>query len=182
MRAKGRNSIWRSAILILVLVQLLGCSGGRDEAPSRASASSAPHSDSPSTTNPRGPSIKVAVDDGGYCGGELAAGEINRYASAIASVLQDPQSLNEVSRLYDEDIDLSVGGKMQTIRSQELEAYRDSLPTKDDWAEIRNRILAGKLQSVGWRGCILSSGKVAFQTDEAGHLHLYAFDLDRAWR
>ena len=169
MRAKGINSIWRSAILILVLVQLLVCSGGRDEAPSRASASSAPHSDSPSTTNPRGPSIKVAVDDGGYCGGELAAGEINRYASAIASVLQ-------------EDIDLSVGGKMQTIRSQELEAYRDSLPTKDDWAEIRNRILAGKLQSVGWRGCILSSGKVAFQTDEAGHLHLYAFDLDRAWR
>jgi hypothetical protein len=56
-----------------------------------------------------------------------------------------------------------------------------SMPSVRDWKAIAAAIEAGKLEDIGWRGCMLSHGKAAFESDGEGNFVLVAFDSQRAW-
>ena len=93
-----------------------------------------------------------------YCGGQLAPGALHRYIEKLEYGLAS----GHVPR--------TLGPKPGAPR-----------PSIKDWRMIHAALSAGKLYPVGWRGCILSSGKAAFDTDETGNLILRSFDPKREW-
>jgi hypothetical protein len=58
---------------------------------------------------------------------------------------------------------------------------RSDSPTIADWKVISAAVASGQLESVGYRGCILSNGKASFESDGAGNFVLETFDASRAW-
>jgi hypothetical protein len=93
-----------------------------------------------------------------YCGGKMAVGALTQYLAKLNSAIAQGQIPSGL-------------GPERTSKS----------PSFVDWQTISSAIEAGKLESVGWRGCILSNGKASFESDGAGTFALKTFDADRAW-
>ena len=93
-----------------------------------------------------------------YCGAQLAPGELARYVAKLNSGL--------------------ASGHVSRTLGPRTGAHRPSI---DDWRIISVALTAGKLEPVGWRGCILSNGKASFQADGEGKLVLSSFDPQRKW-
>lgn len=93
-----------------------------------------------------------------FCGGRLAEGEVERYLAVLEAGI--------------------AHGRVPPVLGPRVGS---PMPTIGDWQSIAAAIAAGKLESVGWRGCILSNGKAAFSSTGQGHLRLISFDPQRAW-
>lgn len=93
-----------------------------------------------------------------YCGGKLSNGELAQYLAKLDRAIAQ--------------------GKITPDLGPSL---RSDSPTIADWRTISAAIASGKLESVGWRGYILSNGKASFESDGAGNFVLETFDASRAW-
>jgi hypothetical protein len=102
--------------------------------------------------------LAQTVASPGYCGGKLSSGELSQYLAKLDQAVTQghvPQDLGP--------------------------SLRGDSPTIADWKVISAAVASGKLESVGYRGCILSNGKASFQSDGAGNFVLDTFDASRAW-
>jgi hypothetical protein len=93
-----------------------------------------------------------------YCGGELTDTVLRQYLSA-----------------------LNVAVERRHVPKKFGPTRYGNMPSIRDWKIIAAAIGAGKLENIGWRGCMLSHGKAAFESDGKGHFTLVAFDSQRAW-
>ena len=93
-----------------------------------------------------------------YCGGELSDAQLRNFLQIVRSGFST--------------------GDFHDATSSRLLGPR---PTLKDWKVIASSIEDGRLESVGWRGCILANGKAAFQSGPQEPLVLYSFDSSRHW-
>ena len=93
-----------------------------------------------------------------YCGGELSDAQLRDFLEAVRASF--------------------VTTDFHAAMSNQFVGQR---PAMKDWKIIASSIEGGKLESVGWRGCILGSGKAAFQSGLNQPFLLYTFDSSRDW-
>lgn len=71
--------------------------------------------------------------------------------------------------------------KYKVVDSRYLSENIHLLPSAVDWDHMGKAIADGRLNSGGWRGCFLDTGKAFFVADRSGKISLQAFDWERSW-
>jgi hypothetical protein len=116
------------------------------------------------------------------CGIPLKAGAVDRFIERLSAGLarNDPGFVRS-NDLFDERASFYYDGYRHDRIAGAEEPYRGRILTMSDWEKILDRLRKGRLEDVGWRGCMLAHGKIWFQGDPQGELKLFIADLESDW-
>lgn len=132
--------------------------------------------------NPEENVKKLTSQEPPYCGLRLADGATGRYLDRVRDSL-DRASDSRPSdvTLFHQTVRYHANGISHDANRDTLDQYVGPHLSAKDWVEIVRRLESGLLKSGGYRGCMISDGKIWFQASEAGELELSSVNLDSSW-
>jgi hypothetical protein len=117
-----------------------------------------------------------------YCGIELREGAVDRFIEHLdAELTNNSSNFIRYNNLFDDRVSFYYNGYRHLRLSSAEKSYRGRMLTTEDWEEVLVRLRDGRLESAGWRGCMLANGKIWFQATEQGELKLSSANLEIDW-
>lgn len=112
-----------------------------------------------------------------FCGGETTRGQAASFFTDLDAALANSDADATFDALATPQLTVIENGEAS---NHDNSALTPALVSREDWEAIAQRGMAG-LESVGYRGCMLDSGKVWLEAAEGGELKLKSINRDMEW-